>query len=66
MKIKNILLFLLILIFGIFSVLSIFQDNNKEEKNEEVLKEEIKIEEYSASLVMVGDALVNNSLYFLR
>lgn len=65
LKIKNILLFLLILIIIPISITSVYNNIHKEEnsKNESVSNEEPNIEEYTASLVMVGDALVHNSLY---
>jgi len=64
LKIKNILLFLLILIFIPTSIVLLSNKINKEEPiKEESPKEENNIEEYTANLIMVGDALVHNSLY---
>lgn len=65
LKTKNILLFLLILMLIPTSIVIISEKINKEETNkeEDVIKETNKLEKYTASLVMVGDALVHNSLY---
>lgn len=67
LKIKNILLFLLLLIFIPISITLIYNKLNKKEniinKEDNNLKEESNIKEYTASLIMVGDALVHNSLY---
>ena len=62
LKTKNILLFLLILILIPTSIPIIKNNINKEEKLEEPIKKE-DIKEYSANLIMVGDALVHNDLY---
>ena len=65
LKIKNILLFLLLLIF-IPTSITIISININKNKNIELKEEPIektKIKEYTASLIMVGDALVHNSLY---
>lgn len=62
LKIKNILLFLLSIIFIPTSLTFGFSKINKN-LEEEKIKEELKSKEYTASLVMVGDALVHNSLY---
>ena len=64
-KNKNILLFLLILIIIPISLtytLSPLDEENKKDGNKENSKEN-SIKEYSASLIMVGDALINNILY---
>ena len=63
LKIKNILLFLLLLIFipTSITIISININKNIELKEEPI--EKTKIKEYTASLIMVGDALVHNSLY---
>lgn len=64
LKINNILLFLLILILIPTSIVIISDNFNKEEIIKEEPKEETpKVEEYTANLVMVGDALVHDSLY---
>ena len=39
------------------------RENKEETIKEEIPKEENNIEEYTADLIMVGDALVHNSLY---
>ena len=62
LKTKNILLFLLILILIPTSIPIIKNNINKEEKLEEPIKKE-ETKEYSANLIMVGDALVHNDLY---
>ena len=65
LKIKNIFLLLIILIFIPILVTFIFNELNQINitKLEESKKEESKIKEYTASLIMVGDALVHTSLY---
>ena len=65
LKIKNILLFLLLLIFIPTIIAITFNNLNKDKpiNTEEQVNEENKIKEYTASLIMVGDALVHNSLY---
>ena len=65
LKIKNIFLLLIILIFIPILVTFIFNKLNQINitKLEESKKEENKIKEYTASLIMVGDALVHTSLY---
>ena len=65
LKIKNILLFLLILILLPTSISIIKNNTNKEEKepSEEYNEPKKEIKEYTANLIMVGDALVHNSLY---
>jgi len=67
LKIKNILLFILLLILIPTSVTFAFHNLNKTKTNENDVNsapnKEPEIEEYEASLIMVGDALVNNNLY---
>ena len=67
LKIKNILLFLLLLILIPVGITFIFENTSNndidEDGNNNVIENEDKIEEYTASLIMVGDALVHNSLY---
>lgn len=65
LKVKNILLFILLLIFIPITITLISNKLNKKEniKQEEPPKEESKVKEYTVSLIMVGDALVHNSLY---
>ena len=64
LKTNNILLFLLLLILLPVIITFVIENyrNSKEIVNEEIIKEEEDLE-YSATLVMVGDALVHNSLY---
>lgn len=59
-KIKNILLFVLMIIF-IPTIIVIL--NEKADSNKNDIQEENKKEEYTANLIMVGDALINNHLY---
>lgn len=67
LKIKNIILFILLLIFIPISITIIASSLNKDDSIN--LKETIdkttksKIEEYTANFIMVGDALVHESLY---
>lgn len=70
LKIKNITIFILIIMFIPISITFVFEninnDNNDDtNKYEENLnkQEEPKIEEYTTNLIMVGDALVHESLY---
>ena len=68
LNIKRIILFILILILIPISIPLTYSKLNKDnffkENNHSVDKEEEpKIEEYEASLVMVGDALIHQSLY---
>ena len=60
LKIKNILLFLLIFIIIPVAIISISKVPNEEKKEKPTPPEK---KEYSASLIMVGDALIHNSLY---
>ena len=66
LKIKNLILFFLLLILILTTITIMFNFfKNKDVKNvknkNEVIEE--KKEEYEASLIMVGDALINNNLY---
>ena len=67
LKIKNIILFFLLLILiptSITAIFSLFNKVEQESSNQkDSVKEEPVKEEYEASLIMVGDALVHNSLY---
>lgn len=67
LKIRNIILFLLLLIFIPVSITLIYNKFNEKDnivdKEDKDIKEESNIKEYSANLIMVGDALVHNSLY---
>lgn len=58
LKIKNILLFLLLLVAIPTSITLIFEHKTKEK-----IKEEEKIKVYQADMVMVGDALIHNAVY---
>ena len=67
LKIKNITIFILLIIF-IPTLITISLDkinNQKVNKNQDNINimEETKIEEYTTNLIMVGDALVHESLY---
>ena len=61
LKIKNILLFLLILTLMPILINYCINHSDKEVNTPE--KEEPKIKTYEASLVMVGDALIHNAVY---
>lgn len=64
LRTKNILLFLLLLILLPTSITIVFKNLDEEEiKEKDGVSEEVGVKEYTASLVMVGDALVHNSLY---
>lgn len=64
LKVKNILLFLIFLILIPISIIvSYLNKPGLTDNNTDNNKEETEIEEYEASLIMVGDALVHNSLY---
>ena len=69
LKIKNITIFILLIIF-IPNLITISLDkiqkqniNNDKVQNNISIKEESEIEEYTTNLIMVGDALVHESLY---
>ena len=67
LKIKNITIFILLIIFIPTSItISLNKINNQKTNNNQDntnIKEEPKIEEYTTNLIMVGDALVHESLY---
>ena len=63
LKIKNILLFLLLLILLPTSITIISKSLSDKVDNNELIEEDFGVKEYTASLIMVGDALVHNSLY---
>ena len=63
LKTKNFLLFLLLLIFIPTTITIISNNLNKEENTKEEYEETPEVEEYTANLIMVGDALIHNSLY---
>ena len=64
LKTKNILLFLLMLILIPATITCILKNLNKKvEIKEEIIDEQSDVKVYEASLVMVGDALIHNTLY---
>ena len=69
LKIKNITIFVLIIMFIPISITFVFENindnNNDTNKYDESInkQDESKVEEYTTNLIMVGDALVHESLY---
>ena len=63
-RIMSIVFILVILVVGTIYGVKAFKDNDKDPNiDNPVVNEEPKIEEYSASMVMVGDALIHSSVY---